>query len=250
MPEQISFLQLAIACIPLVIVLLILHFWQANAFTGIYATLRMLAQLFLVGFVLTQIFTTNQAWLVAVVIAAMSLIAAWIALRTVSEIRIQTYPYALVSVVLGGGLVLATIVLGVLQLEPWFLPRYVIPLAGMIFSSSMNAISLAADRYCTDRRSGIEKSDCRRKAIETALIPATNGMFAVGLVSIPGMMTGQVLSGVSPFIAARYQIMVMLMLFSATGLSAAIFLTFCQFAKVDRLLNKAIVDVKQGESSS
>ena len=236
MPDQISLVQLAYASIPLIIVLVILHFWKANAFTGVYATVRMLGQLFLIGFVLTQIFTTNEAWLVLLVVTVMCLIAAWISLRTTPKLRIRLYPFALGAVVLGGGVVLATIVFGVLQLEPWFMPRYVIPLAGMIFSSSMNAISLAADRYFSDRKSGIDSKASRSKALETALIPATNGMFAVGLVSIPGMMTGQVLSGVSPFIAARYQIMVMMMLFSATGLSAAIFLAFCQQSVVERIL--------------
>ena len=60
--------------------------------------------------------------------------------------------------------------------------------------------------------------------MQTAMIPVINALFAVGLVSLPGMMTGQILSGVSPLIAARYQIMVMLMIFSAAGLSTALFL--------------------------
>jgi putative ABC transport system permease protein len=64
----------------------------------------------------------------------------------------------------------------------------------------------------------------RGKAFTASLIPITNALFAVGLVSIPGMMTGQILSGVSPLIAARYQIMVMLMVYTSAGISAAIFL--------------------------
>ena len=66
--------------------------------------------------------------------------------------------------------------------------------------------------------------DARAVALKAALIPITNSLFAVGLVSLPGMMTGQILSGVSPFIAARYQIMVMCMIFGAAGISAALFL--------------------------
>ena len=229
-------LQLSIACIPLTVVLLLLFLWSANPFTSLYATVRMLGQLLLVGFVLTQIFTTNNAWVVLIVVLLMCLIAAWIALRTVPKLRIKLYAVSLGSIATGGGIVLLTIVLGVLTLEPWFLPRYVIPLAGMIFSSSMNAVSLAADRYLAEITQAKSVDECRKKAIETALIPATNGMLAVGLVSIPGMMTGQVLAGVSPFIAARYQIMVMIMLYSATGLSAAIFLSLCRLNAVDTVL--------------
>ncbi|MHA2032017.1 MAG: ABC transporter permease, partial [Candidatus Kariarchaeaceae archaeon] len=66
--------------------------------------------------------------------------------------------------------------------------------------------------------------EARNIALKASLIPITNSLFAVGLVSIPGMMTGQILSGVSPLIAARYQIMVMCMVFGAAGISSAIFL--------------------------
>ena len=86
-----------------------------------------------------------------------------------------------------------------------------VPLAGMVFANGMNAISLAAERFESERQQGVDIHRARSTALQTALIPITNGLLAVGLVSIPGMMTGQVLSGVSPFIAARYQIMVMLM---------------------------------------
>ena len=67
--------------------------------------------------------------------------------------------------------------------------------------------------------------ETRRIAMRAALIPMINTLFAVGLVALPGMMTGQILSGVSPVVAAKYQIVVMLMLFGVTGLSAAIFIT-------------------------
>ncbi|MBW2490481.1 MAG: ABC transporter permease, partial [Deltaproteobacteria bacterium] len=67
--------------------------------------------------------------------------------------------------------------------------------------------------------------EARGTALKASLIPITNSLFAVGLVSLPGMMTGQVLSGVSPLIAARYQIMVMCMIFSAAGISSACFLS-------------------------
>ena len=114
---------------------------------------------------------------------------------------------------------------GVLQLDPWYLPSYMIPLAGMIFASSMNSVSLAGERLEAELKRGLEYENARNIAIQASLIPIVNSLFAVGLVSLPGMMTGQILSGVSPFIAARYQIMVMCMLFGATGISSALFLT-------------------------
>lgn len=130
----------------------------------------------------------------------------------------------------GGGLTLWVIIQAVLELHPWYQPRYVIPLAGMIFSSSMNSISLAADRFQAEKLNQSSYAEARNRAVTTAMIPTINGLLAVGLVSLPGMMTGQILSGVSPFVAARYQIMVMAMIFSAAGLSAALFLTLLKSA--------------------
>jgi putative ABC transport system permease protein len=89
----------------------------------------------------------------------------------------------------------------------------------------MNSISLAGERLETELNREVPYNKARSIALQASLIPITNSLFAVGLVSLPGMMTGQILSGISPLIAARYQIMVMCMIFSSAGLSAALFLT-------------------------
>jgi putative ABC transport system permease protein len=94
----------------------------------------------------------------------------------------------------------------------------------MIFANAMNSVSLAADRLEAEIGRDVAYDHARNIAFRSSLIPITNSLFAVGLVSIPGMMTGQILSGVSPLIAARYQIMVMCMVFGAAGISSAIFL--------------------------
>ena len=99
-----------------------------------------------------------------------------------------------------------------------------IPLAGMSFASSMNGVSLAAERLKAEMDRDVDYFEARGIALSAALIPITNSLFAVGLVSLPGMMTGQILSGISPLIAVRYQIMVMCMIFSAVGLSSSFFL--------------------------
>ena len=143
----------------------------------------------------------------------------------------------LVAVTVGGGLTLMLVTRGVLQLDPWYRPNYMIPLAGMVFASSMTGISLAADRLIAELEAGRSHDQARATAFRTAMIPVTNTLFAVGLISLPGMMTGQILSGISPFIAARYQIMVMCMIFAATGISSACFLSLArrrvQFGKQD-----------------
>jgi putative ABC transport system permease protein len=119
---------------------------------------------------------------------------------------------------------LAIVTQAVLDLPRWFEPQFVVPLAGMIFANSMNTVSLAAERYESERERGIENVAARRVALDAALIPQVNGLLAVGLVSLPGMMTGQILSGVEPLIAVRYQIMVMCMVFGSGGLGAVFYL--------------------------
>jgi len=184
----------------------------------------MLVQLFLIGYFLTFIFESDNAWIVIGVLAVMLFSSSWIGLRTLSKYRRKLYSKAFISILLGGGLVLALVTQGVLNLEPWYLPSYMIPLAGMIFASAMNSVSLAGERLDAELSRGIDYDDAKKIAIQASLIPIVNSLFAVGLVSLPGMMTGQILSGVSPFIAARYQIMVMCMLFGSAGISSALFL--------------------------
>ncbi len=146
-----------------------------------------------------------------------SLLAYW-----VSSSRL--FPASLASVLLGGGTTLLLITQGVLQLDPWYQPSYMIPLAGMIFAASMTNISLALERLHAELQNGVAFPLARETAFRTSMIPVINSFLAVGLISLPGMMTGQILSGVSPLVAVRYQIMVMCMIFGAAGLSTVCFL--------------------------
>ncbi|MEP2507721.1 MAG: ABC transporter permease, partial [Reichenbachiella sp.] len=143
---------------------------------------------------------------------------------------------ALASIVVGAVAVLILITQGVLMLDPWYLPQYLIPLAGMIFANAMNSVSLAGERLTSELSRGVDYTEARNTALRAALIPITNSLFAVGLVSLPGMMTGQILSGVSPLIAVRYQIMVMCMAFGSAGISVALFLVLVKtnFLRVEK----------------
>lgn len=223
--NNISLLHLSLAFIPVAVVIFMLWRWNQNPQTAIYAVIRMLIQLLLIGYVLGYIFEAKNAIIVVAVLSVMLFASALIALRTMREHRTALLLRALLSILIGGGLVLALITQWVLELNPWFMPSYMIPLAGMIFANSMNAVSLAGERLSTELKRGGDYTSSRNQALQAALIPITNSLFAVGLVSLPGMMTGQILSGVSPLIAARYQIMVMCMIFGSTGISAILFLS-------------------------
>jgi len=216
--------QLSLALIPVAITLAILLKWSMDAGNALYALGRMLLQLLLIGYVLAWIFGANNGWLITLVLVIMLVASAWIALRTVPGQRSQLLLASVVGISLGGGFTLLVVTQAVLQLEPWYLPRYMIPLAGMVFANAMTAVSLAAERLYAELDHGDSWEQARVVAYQAAMIPVLNSLFAVGLVSLPGMMTGQILSGVSPLIAARYQIMVMCMIFAAAGISTAIFL--------------------------
>ncbi len=222
--QLITWQGLALAFVPTLIVIVIMWRWMAGAGTGIYATLRMLAQLLLIGYVLVYIFETGKPVVVLAVLGFMLIVSSWISIRPLQDKSRRSYRNAFISISVSGVLTLALVSQAVIGVEPWFDPRYLIPLAGMIFAGAMTTISLAGERAYAEADRGVSYPETRCIAMQAALIPMINSLLAVGLVSLPGMMTGQILSGVSPLVAAKYQIVVMSMLFGVTGMSAAMFL--------------------------
>jgi len=239
--EIIPFERLLITFIPALLVLFLMFHWHLPYRKACYAMFRMLIQLMLIGYALIMIFDSGSSWVTLGVLTMMVVASSWISLNTLSPDKshgvnkFHVFPLSLAAILLGGGTTLMLVTQLVLTLDPWYMPRYMVPLAGMIFATSMTSISLAGERLQSELCQGHSYEQARTVAFRTAMIPIINSMFAVGLVSLPGMMTGQILSGVSPFIAARYQIMVMCMLFSASGISSAIFLVIVRkhFVKRD-----------------
>lgn len=228
---EISNIQLAYAFIPAALALIIFFRWSAGGGNATYAMGRMLLQLLVIGYALAYIFETEHPGVVLGVLTVMLGAAAWISLNSVVAQRRSWLLKAALAIGIVGLGVLGVVTQFVLDIEPWFAPNYMIPLAGMIFANTMNAVSLAAERFQSESERGLDYDSARRKAFKAAMIPVVNSLLAVGLVSLPGMMTGQILSGVSPLIAARYQIVVMSMLFGAAGLSTAWFLTMLRLHK-------------------
>ena len=220
----ISLAKLLIAFLPSALLLVVMQRWSLSARSALYANTRMLVQLLAVGYVLTYIFETDRPVVIVAVVVAMVLISAWIALRPLKGGGGRLYRQALAAIAASGLAMLAIVSQLVLDLPRWFEPQFVVPLAGMIFANAMNTVSLAAERFESERDRGVDVGDARRTALDAALIPQINSLLAVGLVSLPGMMTGQILSGVEPLVAVRYQIMVMCMVFGSGGLGATLYL--------------------------
>ena len=223
---QISFLNLLWIAIPVFAVIVIFLRWSLGTSSVLHGLARMVLQLILIGYALNYIFSSSQPLVVIGVLCIMLIAAGMIALRPVRRKRRSVYLKALLSISVGGIITLIIVTQGVISLDPWYEPHYVIPLAGMIFANSMNAVSLAAERYEVEIERENDHKKARSAALQAALIPITNSLFAVGIVSLPGMMTGQILSGISPLIAARYQIMVMCMIFGSAGISSAVYLHY------------------------
>ena len=222
--EPIALLDLGFALIPVVLVAVIAVRWIGNSRQVAWATARMVLQLLLVGYVLQQLFSQDAKPLSLAVLLLMIGVSTAIALRPVKHKQRQHWTAALLGIGIGGSVNLALVMVLVLHADNWHSPAILIPLAGMVYANSMNSVSLAAERFGSELACGKSYIDARNQSFSAAMLPQINSLLAVGLVSLPGMMTGQILSGVSPLIAVRYQIMVMCMIFGSAGIGTAIYL--------------------------
>ena len=223
----IHWIDLAWCLIPVVLVSGIYFHWQGKSGEVLYASARMAIQLVAVGYVLVSVFNNPSPWLSLAIVVLMLVVASWISIRPVRHQKEYLLP-AMMALGISVGFHLLISLTLVLNTERWYRPELLIPLAGMYFANTMNAISLAAERYHAELSAGKNPQQARLDGFQAAMIPQINGLLAVGLVALPGMMTGQILSGVSPLIAVRYQIMIMTMILGTSGLGAALMLSILE----------------------
>ena len=199
------------------------------------ATVRMVVQLSAVGAVLTLLFSVaTLPWTLAM--AAVMVLFAGHEIGARQTRRLSGwwgYGLGTATMTLAAATLTLVALLGSLQPEPWHDPRYAIPLFGMILGNAMTGISLGLDTLTTAavrERPAIEARialgaarfealrPAMREAVRRGLMPMINAMAASGVVSLPGMMTGQILAGVPPAEAVRYQLLIMFLIAGATGL--------------------------------
>lgn len=199
------------------------------------ATGRTVLQLFAVGYFLAVVFAWRNPWAVLVVLIIMLTIAAVVARNRISQKMARLLPLVWGCLLTSTALTLTYTSLWVIRPETWYEPRYVIPLAGIVLGNAMNAASISGERLVgalQNSRLEIEThlslgatpaqaiGQYRRAAVKAGLIPTLNAMMVVGVVTLPGIITGQLLSGVNPFNAALYQMLIMFMLAFSTLLTA------------------------------
>lgn len=203
-----------------------LSLWQKLALEKqlAYSAARSLMQLIAIGYILDIVFAIGNWWAVLTILGLMLTIATIVTRNRIDQKLKGLLSTVAISLVGSSLFTLAYVIFLVVQPDRWYEPQYIIPLAGMLFGNAMNSASLAGDRLLNSinqNRLEIETHLClgatpyqaiatyKKEAIRTGLIPVLNNMVVVGLVSLPGMFTGQVLGGSDPLDAASYQILIL-----------------------------------------
>ena len=201
--------------------------------TLLLASLRTVMQLLLVGACLQWVFTSARWYVVLLLICVMTIIAGVTAVQRTKKRHPGIWLDTLVSVWASSWVVTGIVMLIVLgRADQWHHPQYVIPMLGMVLGNTLNGISLGLNSLAETllaKRDHIEgllslgatrweaASESVRQAVRTGMIPIINSMMIVGIVSLPGMMTGQLLAGADPMDAVKYQIVIMFLIASATA---------------------------------
>lgn len=198
------------------------------------ASLRTVVQLSLIGLVLKWVFEVNHWSIVLAIIFLMTCIAGLTAMQRTKRRYPGIFFTTFISMWFSSWIVTSYALVIIFRgIENWYQPQYAIPLMGMVLGNTLNGISIGLDTFLeslvTNRRQiemsltlGATRWEAARpnvqEAVRKAMIPIINSMMIVGLVSLPGMMTGQLLSGTAPDQAVRYQIVIMFLIASATAL--------------------------------
>ncbi len=227
-----------------VFVLLVLFILKKRAIKRekvvIIATLRMTVQLVLVGFVLTYIIENPHPFFTLGVLALMEGFAIFTVFRKFKDTLTPSLKrVVMISLPSGSLVVLAYFLFVVIQIEPFYDPQYFIPIAGMIIGNSMTGITLGINTMVnrfTDQKEAVMEAlhlgatpkaaahPIINESFDQSIMPTINNMLGMGIIFLPGMMTGQILSGVLPTLAILYQIGVMLGILGGVSLTTYLFL--------------------------
>jgi putative ABC transport system permease protein len=214
--------------------------WRLKLAIGrrtLIAAARSTVQLLLLGLVLKALFNTSNPWLVGALALLMLGVAGYeVMARQKHRLRgAWGYGTGTLSMFLSSFSITVLALLVLLQPDPWYTPQYSIPLLGMLLGNTMTGVAVALDnltRQTLQQRHQIEArlalghsaneaiSAIRRDALRAGLIPIINAMTTAGIVSLPGMMTGQILAGSPPMEAAKYQLLILFLVAAGTGLGS------------------------------
>ncbi len=237
---DISYLQLAISFI-FIILLMVISFIRkiGKQKLILIASIRMTLQLVAAGYLLTLVFK-NPSWYLTTITIIVMLFFAIINIfkRSINPISKKLKLIVAGSLIAGSVFTISFFIIVIIRVTPWYSPQYFIPIAGMIIGNSMTGILLGLNKMSGDfieMKDIIENSlmlgatakqatkEIVNKSIETSLLPTLNSMLGMGIISLPGMMTGQILSGTLPTVAIKYQIGIMFAILGAITITVIIF---------------------------
>jgi putative ABC transport system permease protein len=249
-PIELSFWQLAVAVSLILISAAISAALQLGLGRRLLlAAVRTTVQLLLIGFVLQWLFAPGRAWyFVLAMMSAMTFIAGISAVQRTERRYAGIWIDSIISMWATSWLMTAVALFGVVQIQgakehpSWYNPQYAIPLLGMILGNALSAVALSLDRVSSElvsRRDRVEtllalgatRWEAGRWAVQQAvrvgMVPTISAMMVAGVVSLPGMMTGQIIAGQDPSQAARYQIMIMFLIAAGTSLGTFSVVLLC-----------------------
>ncbi len=202
-----------------------------------WAALRGFVQVLILGYALSWLFHLDSGLMVIAVLLFMSGVASLTVAKRVSNVPGSIYPIIFTVLFFICLLITFTVTGLIVRVKPWYLPQYVIPIGGMVLGNSMTGIAIALERLFKDMDAredemrgmialGATPKEAAmpsiRSALRAGLIPNINTLAAVGIVFIPGMMSGQILAGTAPYKAAPYQIVILLMVSAADAIGSAL----------------------------
>jgi putative ABC transport system permease protein len=194
----------------------------------VWGALRGAAQLIAIGYVLVLLFNHEHPAWVLLLLAVMLVAAAATSARRVEHgpPRRVLFPRALAAIGAGALVALVPVFAAVVPLHPWYEARYLVPISGMMLSNAMNVVALVFERIFATPRQALEPQV--RATLRAALLPTINGLLTVGLVALPGMMTGQIVSGTAPEQAVRYQIVILYQLVAVAAVAGLVAVAFAR----------------------
>jgi putative ABC transport system permease protein len=205
----------------------------------IISSIRMTLQLILTGYILVYVFNTPSPFLTILILTAMEMFSIYnIIKRTKKKLSKKLKQIIALSMISGTVSCLLFFLFVVVRISPWYNPQYFIPIAGMLIGNSMTGISLGVNRLVDSMEKQkdlvegalmlgatpeMASKHIVDDAFDSAILPTINSMVGMGIVFLPGMMTGQILSGTSPVTAIEYQIAIMLGILGSVALTVVLF---------------------------
>jgi len=206
-------------------------------------TVRSFIQLIIMGYILSFVFGTNKWYFTVLIVMIMFVFAAWDSFKSIKFKPPKIFTNSLIAMFLGSVFPLIYLFYVLLRVDPWFNPQYIIPISAMVISNTMSGVSICLNHFGSNlklRKLEVEAKlslgansnqateDIQKSSINAGLIPTINALMVLGIVKLPGMMTGQIIGGVDPVESVKYQLLIMYIISASTAISLYILVKLLQ----------------------